>query len=103
MIRMLKRDPILLITATLTLAVSIGANTTVFSLVNSILLRPLPYADPDRIYWMTERFRFGQMEGGIAADYYSLREARQVFREVGAYYPHTQNWSGSDRPEQLDT
>ena len=45
----LRRDPALMITATLTLAVAIGANTTVFSLVDSILLRPLPFPDASRI------------------------------------------------------
>ena len=46
-VRGLRRDPLLTQAATLTLAICIGANTTVFSLVNSILLRPLPY--PARI------------------------------------------------------
>ena len=49
-VRALRRDPVLWLTASLTLAVCIGANTTVFSLVNSILLRPLPFRDSDRIY-----------------------------------------------------
>jgi len=102
MIRVLKRDPALWITATLTLAVCIGANTTVFSLVNSILLRPLPYADPGRLYWVTERTGGGGMEGGVGADYYSLRKMRQLFAEVAAYDTLTLNWSGVEKPEQLD-
>ena len=102
MLRPFQRDPVLWITATLTLAVCIGANTTVFSLVNSILLRPLPYADPARLHWVTERFRYGQMESGVGADYYSLRDARHVFAEVGAYDSFTVNWNGAEKPEQLD-
>ena len=60
--RGLRRDPVLWLTATLTLALCIGANTTVFSLVNSILLRPLPFPDSDRIYWVNERM--GRISNG---------------------------------------
>ena len=102
MLRAWKREPVLVTTATLTLAFCIGANTTVFSLVNSILLRPLPYADPGRLYWVTERFRGGGMEVATGADYYSLRNIRNVFAEAGAYGSSTVNWSGVEKPEQLE-
>src|ERR1035438_3043797 len=101
-VRGLRRDPILWLTATLTLALCIGANTTVFSLVNSILLRPLPFPDSGRIYWVSERMGKTQAEIGTGADYYSLREARHVFAEVGAFDTLTLNWSGREKPEQLD-
>src|SRR5438105_9987420 len=97
--RGLRRDPLLAQAATLTLAVCIGANTTVFSLVNSILLRPLPFPDSDRIYWVSERMGRSQAEVGLGADYYSLREAKRVFAEVGAFDPLTVNWSGREKPE----
>jgi putative ABC transport system permease protein len=100
--RALRRDPILWLTATLTLALCIGANTTVFSLVNSILLRPLPFPNADRIYWVSERMGKSQAEIGIGADYYSLREAHRVFAEVGAFDTLTLNWNGREKPEQLD-
>ncbi len=100
--RVLRRDPVLWLTATLTLALCIGANTTVFSLVNSILLRPLPFPDSGRIYWVNERMGRSQTEVALGADYYSLREAHRVFDEVGAFDPLTLNWSGRDKPEQLD-
>jgi putative ABC transport system permease protein len=100
--RAVRRDPILWFTATFTLALCIGANTTVFSLVNSILLRPLPFPDSGRIYWLAERMGKSQTEVGLGADYYSLREARHVFAEVGAFESLTLNWSGRERPEQLD-
>ena len=100
--RGLRRDPLLWSTATLTLALCIGANTTVFSLVNSILLRPLPFPDSDRIYWVSERMGKSQAEIGLGADYYSLREAHRLFAEVGAFDALTLNWSGREKPEQLD-
>ncbi len=101
-VRGLRRDPILWLTATLTLALCIGANTTVFSLVNSILLRPLPFPESNRIYSVNERMGISQAEVGLGADYYSLREAHRVFAEVGAFDPLTLNWSGREKPEQLD-
>lgn len=100
-LRGLRRDPLLALAATVTLAVCIGANTTVFSLVDSILIRPLPYPGSDRIYWVTEHI--GPTENlSIAADYYSLREQNRVFEDVSAYDTLTLNWTGIDKPEQLD-
>ena len=101
-LRGLGRDPMLAATAALILAISIGANTTVFSLVNSILLRPLPYPDSRRVYWIAERMGRDQMEVGLGPDYYSLREENRIFEDVGAYDTTTLNWSGSEKPEQLD-
>jgi hypothetical protein len=101
-IRGLGRDPKLAATAALILAISIGANTTVFSLVNSILLRPLAFPDSQRIYWVAERMGRDQMEVGLGPDYYSLRGENRIFDDVAAYDTTTINWSGSEQPEQLD-
>ena len=91
-----------MLAATLTLSICIGANTTVFSLVNSILLRPLPYPGSERVYWLGERIGTDPMEVGIAADYYSLREENRVFEDVAAYDTLTVNWTGIEKPEQVD-
>src|SRR5579863_6327399 len=101
-IRSLGRNPMLAVTATLILAISIGANTTVFSLVNSILLRPLSFPDSRQIYWISERMGRDQLETGLGPDYYSLREENRIFEDIGAYDTTTLNWSGSEQPEQLD-
>jgi putative ABC transport system permease protein len=100
--RRIRRDPVLWATVTATLAVCIGANTAVFSIVDSVLLRPLPFEDPGRIYWITETFNRGQMSGAVSPDYYSLRDAHHLFAEVAEYTTLTRNWSGIERPEQLD-
>jgi predicted permease len=102
MLRGIRRDWALLATVTATLAVCIGANTTVFGIVDSVLLRPLPFADPGRLYWVTETFNRGQMSGAVSPDYYSLRDAHHVFHEVASYMTLTRNWNGVERPEQLD-
>jgi hypothetical protein len=103
-IRGLRRDPMFALVAMITLAICIGANTTVFSLVNSVMLRPLPYPEPDRLYWLSERMGREQTETGIGADYYSLRAGSRVFEDIAAYNPLTLNWTGTEqvRPEQLD-
>ena len=101
--RGLRRDPMLALTATLTLAICIGANTTIFSIVSSILLRPLPYPGSERIYWVSEHLgRDADTETGAGPDYYSLREQNRIFEDVAAYDEYTVNWTGVEKPEQLD-
>jgi predicted permease len=102
-LRNLRRDPFLAVAATLTLAVCIGANTTVFSVANSILIRPLPYPNSDRIDWISERSGPARQDVGAAPDYFSLREHNRIFEDVGAFDPMTVNWTGVESPEQLDT
>lgn len=101
-VRNLRRDPFLALTATLTLAVCIGANTTVFSVANSILIRPLPYPDSDRIDWISERNGPGQQDIGAAPDYFALREQNRIFRDVAAFQPVDVTLTGVERPEKLD-
>src|ERR1039457_2945850 len=97
-VRSLVRDPLLVLSATLTLAVSIGANTTLFSVANSILVRPLPYPGSERIDWIGERSGPAQQDIGTAPDYYRLRDWNRVFEEVAAVNPITANWTGVERP-----
>jgi len=101
-LRSLRRDPILALTAAVTLAVCIGANTTVFSLIDTVLLRPLPYPGSERIVWVSEHFNGSRMDVGLGPDYYSMREEGRLFEEVGAYNAMTVNWAGVEKPEQLD-
>jgi len=102
-VRNLRRDPFLALTATLTLAVCIGANTTVFSVANSILIRPLPYPNSDRIDWISERNGPAQQDIGAAPDYFALRERNRIFTDVAAFQITDVTLTGVERPEKLDT
>ena len=100
-IRGLRRDPFLCGAATATLALAIGATTTVFSIADSILIRPLPYPNAERIDWISEASGPAREEIAAAPDYYRLREQNRIFEEVGNCWPLMFNWTGVEHPEQL--
>jgi len=72
--------------AIITLALGIGANTAIFSVVNTVLLRPLPFKDPSSLVWATERF---QLTHGaavvISPDFIGWKDRNQVFEQIGAF------------------
>lgn len=101
-LRMLRKNPGFTAVAIITLALGIGANTAIFTLVNTVLLRPLPYPEPDRIV----RFIFSSPPGNNNAsvpEFMMWREQTQAFQDVAAYgfQGPGVNLTGGDRPEQL--
>jgi predicted permease len=100
--RSARRDRFLTFAATLTLAASIGASTAVFSVADSILIRPLPYPRSERIDWISERSGPNREDIGAAPDYFAIRERNRIFEDVAAYSTVTVTWTGVERPEQFD-
>src|SRR5262245_31981978 len=100
-VRMLGKDPGLTFVAVLTLALGIGANTAIFSVVNAVLLRPLPYRDPDQIVTVSERYPNQTVFGLRCRDYLYWREQAKVFEQFGAYSSSTADLSGNGEPERL--
>ncbi len=101
--RILRKSPGFALTAILTLALGIGANTAIFSVVNATLLRPLPFHDPDRIVSVTNQFRALGLDTAAAsvADYIDYRKQKHLFEEVAAVNTDNFNLTGADRPERL--
>src|SRR5262245_22951773 len=108
-LRQLRKNPGFTAAALLTLALSIGANTAVFSVVDSILLRPLPYADPDRLVMLfNSRPRLGIGRGNASmADYLDWKRGSRSFQsldavENNAFTKGRFTWTGDGgEPEQI--
>ncbi|HJT27073.1 MAG TPA: ABC transporter permease [Pyrinomonadaceae bacterium] len=90
--------------ALVTLALGIGVNTAIFSAVDSILLRPLPFKDPERIVSVWEQTpSLGiQQNQAAPANFFDLRNQNQSFEALGAYGPLDINLTGAGDPERLN-
>src|SRR5262245_11236730 len=91
-LKMLRRNPGFTIVAVLTLALGIGATTAIFSVVNAVLLRPLPYRDPDRL-------ALGFNARG--QDFLRWRDQSKAFESMSAFNFGTTDFTGSGEPERL--
>ena len=102
-LRMLRQSPGFTATAISALALGIGANTAIFSVVNAVLLKPLPFPEPDRIVPLMNSSPQGTFPGACVPKYNVWRAQTQVLEDVAAYDTGGPglNLSGGDRPEQL--
>ena len=101
--RMLLKNPGFTLVAILTLALGIGANTAIFSVVNAVLLRPLPYSEPERLVqvWVTNPRANRWGDWVSYPDFRDWREQNTVFDEIGACRQWSFNLTGGDSPEAL--
>jgi putative ABC transport system permease protein len=104
-LRMLRRSPGFTAVAVLTLALGIGANTAIFSIVNGVILRPLGYPQPDRLMYLTTQFpAFGFDEFWVSPpEYLEYRELNRSFASLGAFTTGEQNLLAGDRPMRVRT
>ncbi|MBY0493036.1 MAG: ABC transporter permease [Cyanobacteria bacterium] len=96
---LLRAPPFAAITI-LTLALGIGANTAIFSIVNGVILRPLGYPKPEHLMYLTTQFpafNFDQFRVS-PPEYFEFRELNQSFAAVGAYTTGEVNLTAGDRP-----
>src|SRR5262245_32534944 len=102
-VRRLRRSPILTLTALLTLAIGIGASTAMFSVLNAVLLRPLPYPDSERLVALTHRIAANGrlMLPASAAMYFTYREHNRSFESVAMWTSGTASVTGMGRPEEV--
>ena len=94
--RVLTRSPGFAIAIVLTLALAIGANTTMFGTLNTLLLRPLPYPEPERLVRVAERSGDSQGLGIFPYDFFWLREQASSFEQIAAYRTVSVNFMGGE-------
>src|SRR5688572_15795321 len=88
-LRQLRCAPVFAVTVVVTLALGIGANTLVFSILNAVLVRDLPYPDPDRIVlvWFSTPDSPDERDGATLQNYFAIRDRSQAFEFVGSMSP----------------
>ena len=103
-LRTLGRSRGFIIVAVLTLALGIGANTAIFSIVNAVLLRPLPFQHPEQLVRV-----FDDLNGANASDvgmsvpeFYDLRDRSGVFQDMSVLWPVSAALVGGDHPERVE-
>jgi putative ABC transport system permease protein len=99
--RSLRKSPGFAAIAVLTLALGIGANTAIFSVISSVLLQPLPYGDTDRVVAVWNSFRDNEQSSLSAPELVDYREGIRSFEELAAYRQTAVNLTGEAEPERL--
>ena len=100
-LRMLRKNPSFTAVAVIALTLGIGADSAIFSVVNSVLLKPLPYPESERLVFLSERSP--QLEGMSIAypNFTDWREQNDAFENIGVFRRQNFNLTGSGEPERL--
>ena len=103
-LRSFVKRPGFTVIALIALALGIGANTAIFSLVNAVVVRPLPFPEPDRLVWAWGNIRNGGNRASVSPlDFLDFRAQNKTFEQFAASYtvPITVNLTGGGEPERL--
>src|SRR5439155_22459437 len=102
-VRLLWKAPVFTTAVVLTMALCIGANTAIFSVVNAVIVRPLPFAEPARLVQVAEKNDKLHLDafGASVLNYLSWREQTRAFEQLGAIGFTSFNLSGRGDPEQF--
>ncbi len=102
-LRMLVKNPIFALIAVVTLALGIGANTAIFSVVDAVLLRPLPYPEANRLVflWSTMNSQGVPLSSSALPDYNGWRDRNEVFDGLAAFYNGDFNLSSAGSPPEF--
>jgi putative ABC transport system permease protein len=99
--RMLAKRPGFTLIAVVTLTLGIGANTAIFSVVNALLLRPLPYTEAERLALLAQRSSDGERQGAPYPNFEDWRTRAQSFSGMAMSGPESFNLTGVDNPRRL--
>ena len=105
-LRTLRHNPMFTLIAVLTLAIGIGANTAIFSVVNGVLIRPLPYPQPDALIgvWGSALFQGVRNDTNLAPPmYFTYLDQNQTYQEFGVWSSGAASVTGMGDPEQVPT
>ena len=100
-VRMLLKHPGVSIVAIITLALGIGANTAIFSVVNAVLLRPLTYKDPERLVSLWESVPAQGRSRAAPANFHDWKKQNTLFEDLSAYGASSMTLTGDGEPEQV--
>jgi putative ABC transport system permease protein len=100
-LRMIRTSPGFTLVVLLTIALGIAANTIIFSVVNTIVLRPLAYKDADRLAFASQTTSDIKIKPFSVQDYYDWRDNNQVFDHLAAFRWESFNITGDTQPERL--
>src|SRR2546427_1836001 len=100
----MRKNPVFAVTAALTLAIGIGGNTAIFTVIRAVLLKPLEYKDPDRLVRLTvDNPRRNWLDGAMTLIQFEQMRGARSFTGIGAFLRSTENVtiSGGGEPETL--
>src|SRR5262245_36694021 len=102
--RMLWKRPGFTSIAVITLALGIGANTAIFSVIDTLMLRPLPFREPDKLLqvWETDVKRGDNEKDASYPNFADWRDQNQVFEQIAIYSGRTYNLAGAAEPERIE-
>src|SRR5690242_16891841 len=102
-VRMLLKNPGVTIIVIIALALGIGANTAIFSVVNAVLLRPLPYQEADRLVFLNEKSAVLDEMSISYPNFVDWRAQNQTFEKMGVYNRASYNLTGAGEAERIVT
>jgi len=102
-LRVLVKNPTVTLIALVALTLGIGANTAIFSVVNAVLLRSMPYADADRLVIVWEKKQGATTDQNVInlGNFFDWKEQNHVFTDMAAFFDTTANLTGDAEPEEI--